>query len=251
MFSPKNPILCLHEMSPNSLFDLFEKQVQQFSSNFYSFSSKFEHFIQIQSIYDDLLQIQDQTNSFSQDNISKAHQIQSLSQMRDERDQMIHHLSTIFGQSFDNCDSIIHYFGDFADIQIEMNKISEKSSCFFKQEDSFPLQIRSLTEHILLYLNTFEQGRKQKFHQLYQIFGIGVKPEFPLSPNAFVLFIDSISDKIFQLHEKSKRYEKELNSSQKIQEHEKFFHSNSLVILNNQYERRIDLIKQLIGLGKE
>jgi hypothetical protein len=119
--------------------------------------------------------------------------------------QRIQNLSTRFGQSFDNFDSFIHFFESFADVQSDINKISQKTNCFFEDDDSLLIKIKSLFNHILRSLDKFDQYRNQKFNQLYQLFGIGVKPEFPISPIAFVLFIDSISDKIIKLHEKSNK----------------------------------------------
>jgi hypothetical protein len=42
----------------------------------------------------------------------------------------IQNLSTRFGQSFDNFDSLIHFFESFADVQSDINKINQKTNCF-------------------------------------------------------------------------------------------------------------------------
>jgi hypothetical protein len=55
--------------------------------------------------------------------------------------------------------------------------------------------------------------------------------EFSIIPYAFVLFIDSISDKIIQLHEKFMRYVRERKASKGIIECERIMNSNSLLVL--------------------
>jgi hypothetical protein len=93
-------------------------------------------------------------------------------------------------------------------------------------------------------LNQFEQNKINKFTQLHQLFGNGAQPEFPMTPNNFLLFIDSISGKIIQLHEQSQRIGAERKTLTERSEREKVFHSNSLIVLNRQSERRISLLKQ-------
>jgi hypothetical protein len=153
-----------------------------------------------------------------------------LNQIITEQKEKIQGLSTIFDQSFDGFDSLIQFVENFREILPNIQEINSKSHCFFKQEDSLCLKIKSLTRHILLYLNQYDQCKIHQFKCLYQLFGVGVKSEFPLSPNAFILFISSISDKILQLHEKSRRQETtERSKLKQIMEREKIIYSNSLL----------------------
>jgi hypothetical protein len=175
IFSSKYSQINFKNSTMNWLIENLHQKIHQFSSTFYSFANKLSLFDQTNFLNDDLLQIQAQIDYLSQKNISKMHQIQLLSQMRDEREEKIQSLSLKFHQSFDDFDSFIQYFESFAEIQNDMGKIMKKSSCLFKQEDSFPLQIRSLTQHILLYFNKFEPKRNEKLNQLHQIFGFGEK----------------------------------------------------------------------------
>jgi hypothetical protein len=93
-------------------------------------------------------------------------------------------------------------------------------------------------------LDQFDQRLKDKFMKLFQLFGIGVKPEFPLSPNGFVLFFDSISGKILQLQERVNRYEREITEIKELLVIESIFHSNSLITFWRQNDRRISLLKE-------
>jgi hypothetical protein len=79
---------------------------------------------------------------------------------------------------------------------------------------------------------------------LSTLFETGIKLVFPLSPYAFVIFISSIYDKILHLHETSKRYDSERLQFKRTIEKERIIHSNSLIVLNRQYERRIILLKK-------
>jgi hypothetical protein len=157
---------------------------------------------------------------------------------------MIHRLSAIFGEIFSNPDSFMKFLEYFAEIKSNIFTLNKTAPFLFQHQNSLPQQIQSLTAHILNYFNQFSNQKFQKFNQLYQLFGIGVKPEFPLSPNSFVSFVDSISEKIIQLQDKANRYERELKSLKEIIERERTTHSNSLLVLNLQDERRISLIKQ-------
>jgi hypothetical protein len=138
----------------------------------------------------------------------------------------IQELSTRFGESFSNLDSLIEYIDSVTEIHSVTHNINGKASFLFQRPESLRLQIQSLTEHISLYLNQFDHHKINKFNQLYQLFGIRVKLEFSLNPNSFVLFVDSISEKIIQLHEKSNRYERALKD---MIEHEQNINSHSLM----------------------
>jgi hypothetical protein len=93
-------------------------------------------------------------------------------------------------------------------------------------------------------LHQFDQHKINKFNQLYQLFGIGVKPEFPLNPNSFVSFVDSISEKIVQLHDEFNICEREMRALKDLIEREQNINSHSLLILKTQNERRISLIRR-------
>jgi hypothetical protein len=220
-FSSRQSYFSGQGISLNNLILILESQIQFFSENFYSAVSHLSDFVQSNLLSDDVL---------------------SISQIllaRKEKNQIP------FDFPISNYDSSSLLTDIFTQVRSNIQEINQKSNFFFQQEYSFPQKIQSLTKYILLYLDQFDENRKRKFHQLYQLFGIGIKPEFPMNPSAFVQFIDSISDKIIQLHDKSNRNEREFKSLKEIIEREKVLHSNILVVLNNQNERRISLIQKL------
>jgi hypothetical protein len=247
LFSPLNSSLELKDIPLKALFYIFNVQIDNFSSNFYSFSNEIEYFVLSYSIFDDLLRVQAQMHSICQQYISPTNQNQSIIQMISERDEEMKYYSNKFQHPFDNFYSFIKFFEYFAEIQSDIEAIKKIANNLFEPNGSFPHQIQSLTKHILDYLNTFDSNRNQKYNQLHLLFGFGIKPSFPMTPIAFASFIDSISNKIIQSHEKSRRHEEEIKSLTAIRENEKIIHSNSLVLLNYQTERRINLVKQLFN----
>jgi hypothetical protein len=86
-------------------------------------------------------------------------------------------------------------------------------------------------------LNQFDGHKNSNFARSYQLFGFKVQVEFPISPNAFVSFVDSISDKINQIFDKSNMDEKDITKIESI------ILSNSLVVFNKENERRALLNK--------
>jgi hypothetical protein len=204
---------CSNSNSFNSRLSNFDNQIQNFVKDFTSLIKLFDSDIQPQTLFENLT---------------------TITQLVKEREETF---ITKFKQQFDEIVS-------FSKIQPDIQEMDQKCKIFFQQNEPLPSNLKSITSHILLYLNQFDQRKKEKFNYLHLLFGTGMKPEFPLSPYAFVIFVDSLSEKIIQLHEQSKRYETEIKQLNQIVEKERIIHSNSLIVLNRQCERRILLMKQ-------
>jgi hypothetical protein len=208
---------------PNISFNQLIVSIPQFHffSRIYLIINQFVPFNPSQSYFDDLEIIQRQI------------------------EERKNNLSDKFNQQFSDFNSVFQFFEGFAEIQPDIGEIEQKAKFFFQQQDkTLPSKIKTLSKEILLYLNHFDQERIEKLNHLNTLFGAGSKPEFPLRPSNFVHFIYSISDHIFQHHEKSKRYEAQIKKVLDTTDKEKVIHSNTLIVLNRQCERRISLLKQ-------
>jgi hypothetical protein len=188
MFSPSNQLIDIQHLSFNAIIELLTAQIQKFSICFYSAMSKFATLNQSKSLFDDFLAYGDLVSTIN---------------------NKIQQFATIVNHSFFHINPYIEFFKSFAKIHKDILDVNRRAPFLFQKQDSFLLHIHIFSKQILHYFNLFDQHKIARFNQIYQIFGIGVKLEFPLSPNGFVSFISSIADNIIQLHDKSNRYERE------------------------------------------